>query len=331
MGESSAVIVAPFHKNGYLEGVTSPVYGFQVPDVPNTKRLVKVANLFASSFALRGIRPDILHETYYSSRGVTATCPRVITVFDMINEKFPGMFRENGITAEKKAAVMRADHLICISEQTRRDLIELLNVDPQKTSVVYLGHAPFQKMGAPLPLDLLRPYILYVGNRAGYKNFETLARAFAKSRAMKEGMGLVCFGGGDFSAFERRLLKELKYAESQVQHFEGGDAILSSLYSNAELFVYPSLYEGFGIPPLEAMSCGCPVACSNTSSIPEVVGDAAELFDPEDLGSISMAIDNVLNSVTRKNILVKKGRKRLEKFSWDVCAYETFRAYKAAL
>ena len=118
---------------------------------------------------------------------------------------------------------------------------------------------------------------------------------------------------------------------TNVKAVNGDDAKLANYYRNASLFVYPSLYEGFGIPPLEAMGYGCPVVCSNTSSIPEVVGDAAILFDPYSLDSISNAIETVLTNNHLRSSLISRGFEQIQKFSWKKCADETLDVYKKVL
>jgi glycosyltransferase involved in cell wall biosynthesis len=173
-----------------------------------------------------------------------------------------------------------------------------------------------------------KPYLLYVGHRGGYKNFEGFLRAYASSLWLSDNFNVVCFGGGIFSRDEVALIKSLRLSMNHVIQVNGGDNKLASVYRDAALFVYPSLYEGFGIPPLEAMSLGCPVACSNTSSIPEVAGDAAEYFDPYDLDSMRTAMELVLSSEVRLNELIKLGKFRCARFSWDRCAKETLSVYK---
>jgi glycosyltransferase involved in cell wall biosynthesis len=139
---------------------------------------------------------------------------------------------------------------------------------------------------------------------------------------------LVVFGGNPFGTGELSRIRHLGLSESNVKHISGSNKVLASLYKRASAFVYPSFYEGFGIPPLEAMSFDCPVACSNTSSLPEVVGDAALLFDPEDTDAIRTSIENVLTSPEIRATLISRGRERIKRFSWDRCASETVKIYR---
>jgi glycosyltransferase involved in cell wall biosynthesis len=168
-----------------------------------------------------------------------------------------------------------------------------------------------------------RPYLLYVGARGGYKNFKKLISVYSKSSKIHKNFDLVCFGGGKLHTDELQMITDAGIRPEQVIHFGGGDNILAALYKQAYAFIYPSLYEGFGIPPLEAMAIGCPVICSNNSSLPEVVGDAAETFDPLDEESIQAAIENVIFSSERRNELIKTGLTHHLKFSWSRCAQET--------
>ena len=324
-------IVCPFHVNDYLRKANPKlkVTGIHAPAVRKTGRLYRFVNKTLAPFFLQKWRPDILHETYYSRTTIAPLgCKTVLTVHDMIHELYPMYFPNWDPTREeKKAAVARADHIICVSENTRRDLIRLLDVPPEKTSVVHhgfaLGHVKTTNPQLPG-----RPFLLFVGSRGGYKNFERLLQAFANRLNIRDNYDLVAFGGGSFSAREQGLIRNLGLTDRQVRQLGGDDAILSALYKQASLFVYPSLYEGFGIPPLEAMSFDCPVICSNTSSIPEVVGNAAVQFDPHEVDSIANALEAVISNPALQADLRQKGRERIHAFSWNRCALDTLKVYR---
>ena len=300
-------IIAPLHYNGHLDELSGDLrWGWRVPRFPKTLRLVCSASAWLAQQAMGRFRPDIVHETYYSADAFAPRgARRVITVYDMIYERFPSEFSGGSLAAAKRIAVSRADHVLCISESTRRDLIDILGVDAERVSVVYLGYdelrSPVFSSEEPRLHTGARPFLLYVGSRGGYKNFASLLRAFAHSSCLRKSFSIVCFGGGAFRSEELSLMRELKLADGQVQHLGGGDEVLAGLYQRAAAFICPSRYEGFGIPLLEAMSLGCPVICSNTSSIPEVVGDAGEYFDPGDLESMRVAIESVLESKARRD------------------------------
>lgn len=335
-------ITAPMHINAYLAHVPPGIVsGFRAPDTDrfqtshgvNYPRLaLRGLGLIMGDWMLRAMKPDIVHETYFAPyRLGSRRARRVLTIYDMIHEKFASSFPHADKTARYKAlAAARADHVICISESTRRDAIEVLGLPPEKTSVIYLG---FDLMGDATThsnpvLPENEPYLLYVGNRGGYKNFIRLLEAYGTSPTLKAQYRLICFGGGDFRADESIAMQKLGLKSGQVMQLGGDDKLLGKLYTQASAFIFPSRYEGFGIPPLEAMSHDCPVVCSNTSSIPEVVGDAGEYFDPADTDSMRMAIERVVTSDSHRKLLIGKGRERLKNFSWDRCAAETLAIYK---
>lgn len=331
----NALIFAPLHYNRHLEGLPRALArGWRVPRVPKTARPVFALSALLARQAIRRFRPDIVHQTYYSADAYAPEgARRVITVYDMISEQFPAEFAGSQFTDTKKIAVSRADHVLCISESTRRDLIELFGVAAERTSVVYLGYdelAPPADTGTWVQ-NGSRPYLLYVGSRGGYKNFEALVRAFASSSYLRNGFTVMCFGGGPFIPGELALFRQLQLSDVHVRQTSGNDEMLASMYKGAAAFVCPSLYEGFGIPPLEAMSLECPVICGNTSSVPEVVGDAGEYFDPNDSESMRVAIEAVLQSASRSSELVEKGKVRCSLFNWERCARETLDVYRSIL
>ncbi len=324
---------APFYVNNYLAGAPASlnVFGKHLSVFRGVERFCRGANAIFSPVSIRALRPDIVHETYYSSHSLASHSGRtVITVYDMIHELFPQLFAVGDRTSiSKRKAVKRADHVICISEHTRQDLVRLFDVPIEKTSVVHLG---FSLTASRFDEGVVpnRPYLLYVGMRGGYKNFETFLRAYASQLCLKENFDLVAFGGGEFTTEEHAMIERLGVA-AQVRHQGGGDDTLAAYYKRAALFVYPSLYEGFGIPPLEAMSYGCPVVCSNTSSIPEVVGAAARMFDPCSIESLVEAMLDVLQSSGVCEELRVLGLARVKEFSWHRCALETHAIYRRLL
>lgn len=328
-------IVSATYINQYLAGAVNQLnlFGFLVPKIPKFGRILRILNAWIAWPLLRFLKPNILHETYYSSSSIAPKSTKVvITVFDMIHELFEDDFsRFDKTSIAKKAAIERADHVICISENTRNDLIRLFNVDPQKISVTYLGFSLNKENMQESPLVLNVPYILYVGSRSGYKNFERFMRAFVILKVKNPKLHLVCFGGGAFTRNELLLANNLGLSSGDIIQMSGADAILANLYTHAQVFVYPSLYEGFGIPPLEAMSCGCPVACSKLSSIPEVVGDAGIYFDPLSTQSMVQAIQSALENSDLRVNLINAGFERIQRFSWRQCAIETRAIYDQVL
>lgn len=279
-------------------------------------------------------RFDVLHPTYYHPYFLDRLHDRpfVLTVYDMIHELFSEQFPRDDRTARNKnALVERADRIIAISMSTKNDLVRLYGVSPNKIDVVHLGTSmvPAQA-GEWRPNGLPSKYILFVGNRGGYKNFAGLAEAMAPLMKARPDLHLVCAGGGFFSEAEKKRIAQLGIMDRTVR-FDIDDRILAALYANARLFVFPSLYEGFGIPILEAFACRCPLLVSSTSSFPEVAGDAALYYDCNEPSSLNQALENALDQPRLLEQLVEKGTIRLKEFSWERAARETKAVYGRVL
>jgi glycosyltransferase involved in cell wall biosynthesis len=267
---------------------------------------------------------DIFHPTYYE----TYFLPFVVTVYDMIHELF---FREypnldKKLMEKKKLLFEKAIHIIAISKSTKNDIVKIYNIDPKKITVVYLANSllPWDKKKK---LKLPKRYILYVGHRWIYKNFVKFVNAEYKL-LVSEDTALVCAGGNSFSSEETELFEDLSITDRVFYVPIKKDRDLSECYSRAEAFVYPSRYEGFGIPILEAFANECPVICSDLSSFPEVAKNAAVYFDPDRRDSVESAVKKVLGDVNLRQKMVKLGRKRLRNFSWDKTTSETAAVYK---
>ena len=322
-----------FYRNQYARQLPPKLlHGSYVKDYPPRCADVAVSlNGLLARRQLRAWQPDIVHETYFSNtRSGSDNIPTVLTVFDMIGEL--GLDADVPTSAalkqsKKYLAVKRADHIVCISEQTRQDLIRLYEVAPEKTSTIHLG-CKFDVAAEKKITNVDRPFLLYVGLRSGYKNFTRFVQAVAACVQLREQFDIVAFGGGPFAQAEYALIQELHLRSDQVRHVSGDDATLIQNYRNASALIYPSCYEGFGLPPLEAMANRCPVVSSHASAMPEVIGDAAEFFDPLDLDSIASAIQKVVQSQARTNDLIAKGLIRVQQFTWETCARQHLALYK---
>jgi len=329
-------VFSPLHINAHLSKMPDNlVSGVRMPIIPIVRKFYHLSSQFLSCAPIANFAPQILHETYYSQIPLLpSNVRRVVTVHDMIHECFAASFSKRDRTAEfKKKSVLAADHVICVSENTRNDLLSLINIPPEKISVVHHG---FERLGRVVKRnDLfefvtpLKPFLLYVGRRDKYKNFDGLLHAYASSNWLKKNVRIVCFGGGMLQPQELTLMRDLGLTNKQVEQTRGNDERLAQFYQNAAAFIYPSLYEGFGIPPLEAMSMECPVICSNASSIPEVVGDAGEYFDPSSIESMRVSIERILQSTERRENLIQKGTKHCLQFTWERCASETLAIYRS--
>ena len=329
-GTSEVSVVAPLYVNNYLAGDSARHFarGRYVSHTFGGIPVVPVVNRFAAPLAWRGANPDIIHETYFAIKPVGRARRRVVTVYDMTYELFSDeMKKARQMIAAKRAAVNRADHIICISENTRRDLVRLYGIDPARTSVVHLGHSlTVEANAAKVQSGGRRPSLLYVGYRGRYKNFRTLLQAYSSSPILRE-FELIAFGPYPLLRDEKKEIRRLGITD-RVRFESGSDRELAARYQAAAAYIYPSKYEGFGLPPLEAMSHGCPVVCSNAGSIPEVVGDAGVYFDPNNPEELRTALERVATTETLQADLRTRGYARIAEFSWEKCAAETAQIYR---
>jgi glycosyltransferase involved in cell wall biosynthesis len=288
-------------------------YGrYRIMDAINKRRVV--ASMRNRSF-------DIFHPTYYDPYFLKhlGRKPFVLTVYDMIHELYPYLFHQwERVSENKQLLIERADRVIAISEHTKQDIISILGTDPLKIEVVHLATSITPD---PRPKQLPYKYILYVGGLGSYKCSDEFLPAIKRILKDDPNLYFVRAGGNP------QTLEELSC--KQMIHVPITKGTLPGLYQHAEAFVFPSLYEGFGIPVLEAFACGCPVACSNTSSFPEVARDAAAMFDPLDIESIIHAIQSAMNN--RGAYSSSKGKDQLQKFSWHKTAMKTSVIYHSVM
>jgi glycosyltransferase involved in cell wall biosynthesis len=323
-------IDAGFYNNEYINSShASIISGTKVDYIPNLNKALITLNSWSGQIKLKMNRPDIIHETYYQKPNLfNGKNNRVITVYDMIHEKFSKSKEREPFLEIKRQAIENAARIICISDNTRKDVIEILKVNPDRIQTIYLGHSVdhFETQSKTALVNV--PYILFVGERQYYKNFDRLLKSYASNLQISNNFHIVCFGSKPFNSEEINLVTKLGINTNKLRYISGDDSILANLYTHASALVYPSLYEGFGIPPLEAMSFNCPVICSNVSSIPEIVSDAGEYFDPYDIDSMAEAMAKVLFDATRSHDLIQNGKQRVKFFSWDKCALETGNVYR---
>jgi glycosyltransferase involved in cell wall biosynthesis len=296
-------------------------------------RLFNLFNKPNTILALRKQNFAIFHPTYYDPffLNYIGDKPFVLTVYDMIHEKFNEMFASSDKTSQNKRLLAeRASKVIAISESTKKDLMELFGTDESKIEVVYLGNSMFPKLDTHLSFDIPKKYILFVGSRGGYKNFERFIKSVSEILHQDRELFVVCAGGSKFTSGEMQLFSHLDII-GQISQYDLNDDNLAHFYKNALAFVFPSLYEGFGIPILESFACGCPLLCSNTSSLPEIAGEGAYYFDPYNEESIHNVVLKVLEDTSLRNDLILKGYERLKKFSWQQTAEQTKKIYESVL
>jgi len=281
---------------------------------------------------------DVFHPTYYDDYFLDYinNKPFVLTIFDMTMEIFPEFFpKDKHIIEMKKKLSKIAKKIITISINTKKDVIKFFNTPEEKIEVIYLANSLDSSVNLN-NYDLsflnhnIHRYILFVGNRQHYKNFNLFIKAISNVLIKDRDLNVVCAGGGSFTTKE---LEEFDRLGIRSQLFQTGinDNLLYNLYQNALAFVFPSLYEGFGIPILEAFSCGCPVVLSNSSSFPEIALDAAVYFNPKNQDSIYKAIEKVVYNFKLREKLRKKGFERAKDFSWEKTIKETAEVYKSII
>lgn len=289
------------------------------------------------------IRAYIQHLTYQAEKGsiwhstfftmpYSWNGPVVASVYDLIYERFAQDIFINPIFDDlriyQRKCLERADLAICISEATKMDLENFLQFDPKKIRVIHLAASPvFRQMENKETLTMLgtsKSFLLYVGGRHRYKNFWKFLKAFS-ILSKKDDVDLVVVGT-TWTRQERDMLKELKINDRIYLLIDVDSNQLALLYNQALAFVFPSLYEGFGIPLLEAMACGCPIAASRIPSTIEVAGECPVYFEPKEVDSIVLALEIILNE-GRDYKRVNLGLKRVSRFSWDITANETLNVY----
>lgn len=277
----------------------------------------------------------IYHATYFGNTNYRLLnkfgFKNVVTVFDLISEKFD--WKKSCMSLKydlKKKAILSADHIICISNTTKFDLVDIYNTAEEKISVIYLGCELRNIKQEDVEVSKRNSFLLYVGKRTGYKNFDNLLFAFAASKKLKDNFQIVAFGGGKFTKIENELIRNLGLTK-HVMQVSGTDYNLAQAYGKAAALIYPSIYEGFGLPPIEAMSYGCPVIASNKGSIPEICQDAAIYFDPNNLEQITSTIENGLSDTELVNKKLKRGFINAKRFRWENTMLETIKVYQNLL
>ena len=327
-----AKIFSPIHMSHHLKDskISEAYKGILLKKKFKLSFFFKLVNKFLTKRHLTKYNPDIIHPTYYDiSFYKRFNKPKVLTVYDLIHEKYHHLYNLKPNDLPKKEAIRHSDFYICPSKCTQKDLMEYYNVKEEQTSVVYW--APFIgeiKKNNFTKFSYEKPYLLYVGNRHKYKNANFMIKTISLNSEIMKNYNIIFFGGGNFKKHEKELFKKLNFLDSQIILVNGGDQDLINLYYNASALIYPSLYEGLGLPILEAMHCNCPVITSYTSGMIEAGGDAVEYFDPQKNESLLEAIKNVLFSETRKKELINLGKERIKLFSWEKCGKETLNIYK---
>lgn len=296
--------------------------------------------------ALSNSQIDLFHATDNRGVPISHTCKVIATIYDLIPVLFPKHYFNSFKALDLRynyyrqlKAARKSAMIITISECSKRDIIRILHVPEEKIKVIYLAvDERFRPIKNKRILERVkakynvnRPFALYIGGFDYRKNVERLIRSFYLfSQQSTEDIQLVIGGalGSEMALKLKQLISSLNLREKIILPGFIADADLPVIYNTAEFFIFPSLYEGFGLPVLEAMACGTPVICSNTSSLPEVAGDAAILVNPYDEEEIAQTMKRVLTDPDLREKMKRKGLERVKLFSWEQTAKETLKVYQ---
>ena len=299
-------ILSPIHINNYINGndTTKTFYKFNNHYPKFTRKFFENLNRAYINNYLKKNKVDIFHYTLENSNYLkNFKGKKLITIYDLIHEKFDKFYNLPYDYKEKKKFFLKEmDHIICISECTKKDLIKFYGIDEKKISVTHLATTEnLITQKTCVKNKFQKPYILFVGHRKRYKNFINFIKAFSISDKLKSDFEIICFSNELFDKNELEIIKSLNLNNS-IKLVSGDDTKLDQFYKNASLFVFPSLYEGFGIPLLEAMKNKCPICCSDTGSLKEIGATAVDYFNPKSIDSISNSMEKFLYSEKYKSI-----------------------------
>ncbi len=276
-------------------------------------------------------RADLTHRTFYLADYLRQgpSVPMVVTVYDMIPELFPDLFPRGNPHMHKREYVRRASMVLCISESTRQDLLRVYGPLESPALVTHLGVSRRFAPRSPLPSWCPDNYVLFLGNRSGYKDFRVAVEAFAEIAPKWPATRFLAVGGGSFSEAEDALLSRWSVRSLVIQR-DASDEELPGVFGGASAFVFPSRYEGFGLPTLEAMACGTPALLADSSSHREAGGDAALYFPPGDSSTLASQLDRLLSDTELRRGVSERGVVHAGRFTWTKTAESTSAAYRIA-
>lgn len=285
-------------------------------------------NRLYSKFILQRGDFDVYHQTNFGIYGLKnlGNKPMVTTYHD---SNLSTIDPHPEIVKRQAISLRRADAIITVSKNTKNDLLNLFDVDSKKIHVVYHGIEKVNLCMLPSQKVYKFPYVLFVGRRSKYKNFDNFLKAFSLIHQKNKDIHLVCTSV-PFNEDEKVKIATLKLT-SFVHHIFADEIMMKQLYRDAEFFVYPSFYEGFGMPILESWSCGCPVVLSNASCFPEIAKDAGIYFNPNSIEDMANKMNLMLEDTELKSDITNKGISRLTEFSWNKCAERHMNIYRSII
>lgn len=334
------IIFGGWTKNAYLQAISKH---------PNLKcvflkrrdsfRINSIAKQFSRLWqrayfvlCIKNKKRTIYHSSFFEfDPYIKKHCVGMVTTFhDMIAEMENGQAKYSKAHLRNKAlAAEHCNQILVVSKNTQKDLLKQYPSTRQKSHVTYLGSSlSLPKQETPSIDKLPKNYFLIIGNRSGYKNGLNSLKAFYSTNKAYPHINLVLCGGPPLSADEKKILQD---AEKNVLQIHVNDQSLCLAYQKAIALLYPSLYEGFGIPVLEAMRNNCPVITSHKSSLPEVAGDAGIYCDPEDAINIAKLMKKLSEDENFRKKYIKKGQVQSKNFSWEITAQKTAEIYKKVL
>jgi glycosyltransferase involved in cell wall biosynthesis len=323
-----------FSNNYYIRnlGTRSPYSFFKNWNFSGKNRILERINRLHTLSLLKKNDYDIFHPTFYNPYFIKHLDgkPFVLTVMDFIHEFYPELPNAAGELASKKTLIEKAERIICISQNTKNDLLKLYDVPKEKVDVIYLAQADLGTSDKQCSVAFPEKFILFMGQRKYYKNFKVLLKSFSKISKEFPDCYLFCAGGGSFNQEEISLIEKFSVTNKLMQ-FNLSDYELKCAYQKAQTFVFPSDYEGFGIPTLEAFANGCPVILSNASCFSEIGGEAAMYFEKNCVEDLSSKMIEVLQNKDLRDNLIAKGAERNKQFSWEKTTAKTLELYKKVL
>jgi glycosyltransferase involved in cell wall biosynthesis len=323
--------ISPVHKSFNLDKLPKKiVIGKRISYPGFLNPIVNIINNQLSNRIYKKLNPKIIHRTYFSKKKFNNNFQNIITFYDITHELSKTKEIENEkFKLIKKDNIKNSDHILCPSKTIKKDLIEYFNVNESKISVTYFS-SDYEKISDSelKKKKELQNYLLFVGNRSGYKNFKNFISAYAQSNKLKKDFKILIFGGENKNICGKDVIIENKLSYDSVKFVSGTNEYLQYLYKNVRALIYPSHYEGFGIPLIEAMRSGCPLVSSNGGALREVAGDGINFFNPNDLDDITNKIESLVYSEDNISQNIKYGLERCDHFSWSNCADKTIEAYK---